>query len=127
MRSPMRTMAASMLVLEAFVVFFAGLVAKDLSGISTRAALAVFGALALACLVTAGVLRSRVGFVLGSVLQVAVIATGVLVPAMFFLGAVFAGLWLAALVQGRRIERERAAWPQRPTPSAPATSSPPST
>jgi hypothetical protein len=57
MRSPRRTLAAATVSLEAFVVFFAGLVAKDLSSLSTGASLAVFGGLALACLLTAGLLR----------------------------------------------------------------------
>jgi len=108
MRAPRRVMAASTLTLEAFVVFFAALVAKDLTRLSTGQSLALFGGLAIACLVTAGLLRLRVGYVLGSVLQVAVIATGVLVPAMAFLGAVFAALWGAALYWGARIEREQA-------------------
>ena len=38
----------------------------------------------------------------GSLLQVAVIATGLVVPAMFVLGAVFAVLWAAAIWLGLR-------------------------
>ena len=37
------------------------------------------------------------GWSLASVLQVAVIATGVLVPAMYFLGLLFAGVWVYLL------------------------------
>jgi len=110
MRAPRRVLAASTLTLEAFVVFFAALVAKDLTRLSTGQSLALFGGLALACLLAAGMLRWRAGFVLGTVLQVAVIATGVLVPTMLFLGLVFAGLWAASLYWGARIERERAAF-----------------
>ena len=40
--------------------------------------------------------------VAGSLLQVAVIAAGVVVPAMFVLGAIFAGLWAVAIWLGRR-------------------------
>jgi hypothetical protein len=110
MRAPKRALAASVLGLEAFVVLFAGLVARGLTGGGGTGgtALAVCAALALACLVGAGLLRSRAGYVLGSVLQVAVLATGFWVGAMFFLGAVFGALWVAALRVGARIERERA-------------------
>ncbi len=113
MRAPKRTLAASVVGLESFVVFFAGLVARGLGGTGGSRggggrALLACGLLALACLVVAGMLRSRVGYVLGSVLQVAVIATGFWVPTMFFLGAVFAALWVVALRAGARIERERA-------------------
>jgi hypothetical protein len=110
MRSPRRTMAAATLLLEAFVVFFAGLVAKDLSQLSPGAALGLFSALAIACLITAGLLRSRAGYAVGWLVQVIVIASGFWVPVMFFLGGVFALLWYVALSQGARIERERAAY-----------------
>jgi uncharacterized membrane protein YeiB len=99
-----------MLVLEAFVVLFAGLVAKDLSGVSPGTALAVCGGLALACLVVTGLLRTRIGYVVGWILQVGVLATGLLVPVMYAIGAVFALLWAVSLYQGARIEREQAAY-----------------
>jgi Protein of unknown function (DUF4233) len=41
----------------------------------------------------------------GSVLQVFVIASGVIVPVMYFLGAIFALLWVVGIWLGRRIER----------------------
>jgi cbb3-type cytochrome oxidase subunit 3 len=109
-RSPRRTLAAATVSLEAFVVFFAGLVAKDLSGLSPGASLALFGGLGAACLLTAGLLRRPWGYAFGWVVQAAVIASGFLVPTMFFLGALFAGIWFVALREGARIERERAAY-----------------
>ena len=108
MRSPRRTLAAATVSLEAFVVFFAGLVAKDLSSLSTGAALAIFGGLAVACLLITGLLRRPWGYGFGWLVQAAAVATGFWVPVMFFLGALFAALWFVALRQGARIERERA-------------------
>jgi hypothetical protein len=101
-------MAASTLTLEAFVVFFAALVAKDLSSLSTPAAVGAGAAIAVGCLLVAGLLRFRVGYLLGSVLQLVLIGTGFWVPMMFFIGVVFAALWVASLYWGTRIERERA-------------------
>lgn len=118
MRSPKRALAASTVGLESFVVLFAGLVAFGLTrrsdgvgatGGDTRA-LVVCGVLALACVLVAGMLRRPWGYAAGSVLQVAVVATGFWVTTMFFLGAVFAALWVVALRVGGRIERERAAY-----------------
>jgi Protein of unknown function (DUF4233) len=109
MRAPRRTLAAATVSLEAFV-FFAGLVAKDLSSLSTGAALGLFSALAVACLLTAGLLRRPWGYGVGWVVQATVIASGFWVPVMFFLGGVFAVLWWVALSQGARIEREREAY-----------------
>jgi MFS superfamily sulfate permease-like transporter len=112
-RSPSRVLAATVLSFEALVVIFAGLVAKDLSSATPAAALAASGALALACLLCTALLRTRVGYVLGSLLQLAVIAVGLWVPVMFFLGLVFACLWAFALVVGRL--RRPEADPRAPT------------
>jgi hypothetical protein len=113
-RSPTRTLAAATLCFEALVVLFAGLVAKELSSLSEGAAVGLAAGLAVACFVTAGLLRHPAGYVLGSVLQVAVVASGFWVPAMFFLGGVFAVLWYLALRLGRRAEAEaRARWAEQ--------------
>ncbi|HEY6796003.1 MAG TPA: DUF4233 domain-containing protein [Kineosporiaceae bacterium] len=108
MRSPLRTLAATMLVLEAFVLFFATLVAKDLSGIGPGPALGGGGGLALACLLAAGLARFRAGLAVGWALQLVMIGTGFVVPMMFGIGLLFTGLWAAALFVGTKIERERA-------------------
>ena len=106
MRSPTRIIAATTLTCEALVVIFAGLVAKDLSELSVGAALGISGALAVACLIGAGMLRTRRGYVVGSALQVLIIGYGFWLPTMFIVGAIFAGLWVLALVMGTRAERE---------------------
>jgi hypothetical protein len=98
-------MAATTLTMEALVVIFAGLVAKDLSSLSLGAALGISAALAVACLLAAGLLRSRLGYVLGSVLQVLIIAYGIWLATMYFVGAFFAVLWITSLVTGARLER----------------------
>jgi hypothetical protein len=109
MRSIKRTLAASTLTLEAFVVLFAALVAKDLSSLSTSAALGGGAVIAVACLLTAGLLRRPGGYAIGSALQLVLIGTGAWVPMMFFIGVLFAGLWAVSLYWGARIEREKAA------------------
>ena len=43
-------------------------------------------------------------YIAGTVLQVAVIATGVVVPVMYALGAIFGALWLTAIWLGRRYQ-----------------------
>ena len=53
----------------------------------------------------AGLLRTSAGYVLGSVLQLVVLASGFLLPAMFFLGALFGGLWVLAIVLARKADR----------------------
>jgi hypothetical protein len=91
------------------VVFFAMLVALDLSSVDNATLWWVGGTSLLACVVLAGLLRRRWAIIAGSVLQVLIIGTGVVVPTMFFLGALFAGLWFLAIFLGRRVDRLQAA------------------
>jgi hypothetical protein len=57
--------------------------------------------------VTVGLLGRRWGYWVGSALQVLVVVSGLIlaVPAMLFLGVVFAGLWFLALHLGGKVER----------------------
>jgi len=103
-------LAAATLALEAFVVFFATLVAATLSDAPDAAVWAAGGGLSLACLLAAGLARRPGGIVVGWVLQAALVVTGIWVPAMFALGAVFVAVWAWLLSVGRRIDRDRAAW-----------------
>lgn len=108
-RSARRQFAATMLTLEAFVVLFATLVAYGLRVAPAAVVWTVGGTLAVALLVVAGLLRWPGGYLAGSVLQVALLATGVGVPMMFVVGGVFAVLWVVSLRLGGRIDRERRA------------------
>jgi len=86
---------------------------------------------AVAVLLAAVVGRPGQGWTLaaGSLLQVAVIATGLVVPAMFVLGAVFAVLWATAIWLGLRYRE--ASWrsgmqtPRRDPQLLPLDRSPP--
>ena len=108
-RSPRRGMCAAVLCLEAIVVALTTPVMVTLHDIPVTTALLAGLGLAVACLLLAGMLRSESAFVVGWVLLVGAIALGLIVPLMFFLGALFAILWAAAYLLGRKIERERAA------------------
>lgn len=102
-------MCAAVLALEGIVVGLSTPVMITLGDVPLGTALAVGLGVAAACLVLAGMLRSEAAYVAGWVVQGAAIGVGVLVPAMFFLGGVFALLWATAYLLGRKIERERAA------------------
>jgi len=102
-------MCAAVLALEGIVAALSTPVMIVVSDVTTGTALSVGLGLALACLVLAGMLRSEGAYAVGWVVQLAAIGLGVVVPTMFFLGAVFALLWGTAYLLGRKIERERAA------------------
>lgn len=108
-RSPRRGMCSAVLFLEAIAVGLSTPVMITVAGVEASTALSVGLGLAVACLVAAGMLRSERAYLLGYAIQAAAVALGVVVTAMFFLGAVFAALWTTADLLGRRIERERAA------------------
>ena len=100
----------TMLVLEAFVVFFATLVAYGLRVADTATVWWVGGSLTVILVVLAGWVGRPGGYVAGSVAQVVVLACGFVVPMMFVVGAVFAAMWVFSLRVGGRIDRERAEW-----------------
>lgn len=108
-RSPRRGMCAAVLALEGIVIGLSTPVMITLSDVPVATALAVGLGLAVVCLLLAGMLRSEAAYVVGWVVQLAAFALGVLVPTMFFLGAIFALLWGTAYFLGKRIERDRAA------------------
>jgi hypothetical protein len=103
--NPVRRLYATVLACEAIVIALAIPVAVAVLDVSGATAGAVCGGLAVLCLLMAGLLRFRWSFAAGSVLQVAIIATGFMVPAMFFLGVLFGALWLTAFWMGRKVER----------------------
>jgi hypothetical protein len=90
--------------MEFFVMCFAMLIAKD-QETSTIIAGAV---IALLLLLTPGLLKKKTGWALGSILQLAMIGYAVVVPSLVFLGLLFGGLWVAAIVVGRKGEAARA-------------------
>ena len=106
-RSAKRQLAAATLLLEAFVVGFAALVAYGLRVAPEVVVWSVGGALALALLLLAGLLRLPGAYWAGSVLQVLVVATGIAVPTMYVVGGIFAVMWFIALRLGGRIDAER--------------------
>jgi hypothetical protein len=92
-----RRLCSVVLGFEGLVVFFGALVASRMSDVSAGTALAVGGGLALACILATGSLRSPYGIKIGWAVQVLVLATGVVVTAMFVMGLIFAALWVSAL------------------------------
>ena len=103
----MRAMCAAMLSLEAIILALAVIAVED---VSKPVALSLGLGLAVLCLLTAGALRRREAYYVGHLIQVGAICLGFLVPVMFFVGAMFAALWLGAFFLGRRIESDKARW-----------------
>jgi len=116
-----RAMCAGMLGLQTVVVFLTTPVMLSLTDVDTVAALVVGLGLTVACLVAAGNMGRSWGGGLGWAVQVASIALGFVVTAMFALGLIFLSLYAGSWFLGAKIDRERAereaAGPE-PEPSA---------
>jgi hypothetical protein len=102
----MNRIAATFLLLEAVVVMLAIPVAVVVGDTEPAVAIPAGLGIGLLCVVSAGLVRrGRPGYVLGSVAQVAAIATGFVVPEMFFLGGLFALLWVVLLRIGPEVDQ----------------------
>jgi hypothetical protein len=110
-KSPRRGMCAAVLGLEAVALGLMTPVLITIADVSTPLALVTGLGLCVLAILTAGLLRKEWGYWLGGGIQVAAILVGFWIPAMFFLGAVFALCWFGADALGRKVEREkREAW-----------------
>ncbi len=101
----MRVLGSAVIAMESILVGFALLLAMDNHG---TLALSLGGSLAIAMLLCAGMMKNIRGWIFGSLLQIALIAYGVVVTPMYFMGALFAALWAAAFYLGRKGEAIRA-------------------
>jgi Protein of unknown function (DUF4233) len=100
-----KRLLVTVLSMEAVIALLAIVPAKQLGHASAGTAGAVCGAIAVVALLLCGYLgRGRGALYAGSVFQALVIASGVLLPAMYVLGAIFAALWFTGIWLGRKWE-----------------------
>ncbi|MFJ8795412.1 DUF4233 domain-containing protein [Streptomyces sp. NPDC102462] len=104
----MRTLCSSTLIGEVFIIGFAGLVAMKDPDLTTSTVWTVSGIAMFLCVLLCGAVTRRGGVALGWALQIALIASGFVVPTMFFLGVMFAALWWASVHFGRKIDEAKA-------------------
>ncbi|WP_405013336.1 DUF4233 domain-containing protein [Kitasatospora sp. NBC_01539] len=105
----MRILCSSTLIGEALLILFAGLVAMQVSDVSTGTIWTVSGIAMLLCVLLCGVIERPGAVTVGWALQIGLIASGLVLPTMYGLGAVFAALWWCSVRYGRRIDEIKAA------------------
>jgi hypothetical protein len=103
----MRSLASIVLGFEALLLALVTPVMISVADVEPGTAVPLCLGLALLAIVAAGLLRNQVGYVIGSVIQVAAVGLGFVVPVMFVLGLAFAAFWVMAIVLGRRIEEAK--------------------
>ena len=100
-----RQLCGTVLGMEAVVIALAILPAIVLEHANRGLAAGVGGALAVCALLIGGMVgRPGKGWALlaGTILQLLVIAAGVILPAMYVLGVIFAALWITGIWLARR-------------------------
>jgi hypothetical protein len=102
-----KRLLVTVLSMEAVIVLLAIVPAKQLGHASGGTAAAVCGAVAVIAIVLCRYVgRGKGALYAGSVFQALVIASGVLLSAMYVLGAIFAALWFTGIWLGRKWERD---------------------
>lgn len=114
-KSKIPVLCGTVLISEVFVIYFAALTGYGLRPVALEWVLIGATVLALVCLLAVVLLprrrgQRRPGIALGWAAQVMILAGGFVMPAMFFVGAVFAVMWAVGVYWGRRIDRELTAW-----------------
>ena len=100
----MRVLGAAVLVMESMVMGFALLLAmKEAS----TTALVIGSLISLALFLSAGLLKKRAGWVIASILQLAMAGYSVVVPSLSIIAVIFILLWGCAIYFGRKGEAIR--------------------
>jgi Protein of unknown function (DUF4233) len=104
--NPMRVVLMALLIFE-MVVFGLAIPVMIFVSNAPAAAAAGFGsAAALLALMAAGLLRSRIGYVLGWLTQLAGLALGLLTASMFIVGALLTAVWVLTFGLGKRLDSQ---------------------
>jgi len=107
-----RRLCAATLSLEAIMLALTAPVLIHVADVARPTALGSGLGLAVLAVIAAGSLRGPAGYALGHLVQVCALGLGLLLHSMVVLGLLFAVLWTAAYLLGRRIDLDRG------TPSA---------
>jgi hypothetical protein len=101
-----KRLCMTVLIMEAVVIGLAIPVAVQINHLAPRSAGWAGGVAVAAAVILTGLTRRALTVTLagGTLLQVFVIVSGIFVPVMYFLGAVFAALWITGIFLGRYID-----------------------
>jgi len=111
-RSTTESLLSIVLGLEAVLMFFVTLTAFGLKALPPVTAFVGGGALLVVLLLASALLRFAWGVWLGWLLQAVLLATGILLPVMYFIAAGFAAIWVYCFIKGRQIDRQRGLLPR---------------
>jgi Protein of unknown function (DUF4233) len=107
-RGVTESLLSIVLALEAVLVFFVTLVVFGLKVVEPGLAFGGGAVLFIVLILAGRLVRYPAGVWFGWLLQVVLVATGILVPLMYFVGAIFVAIWIYCFVRARAIERQKA-------------------
>lgn len=108
-RSLRESLGSIVLGFELLVVFLGALVLFGLHSLPAAVALGGGAALIVLMVVAIALLRNTIGVVLGWIVQLVLVAAGLLVPAFFIVGAIFTAMWAYCMIAAARIDRNNQA------------------
>lgn len=109
----MRVLTTAVLVFEWIVLALAVPVAVNVADVPAGTAWAVLGAASVLILAAVALMRTRIGVWLGWAVQAVALAAGLAVPLVGVMGAIFAGLYFAAIRLGTKVDRIKVQREQR--------------
>ena len=110
-RSLTESLLTIVLALEAVLVFFVALTVFGLHALPPVAAFGGGALLVILLALTTRIVRYSWGVWVGWVLQVALLATGILLPVLYIVAAVFVAMWIFCFVRARQIDRANSTHP----------------
>ena len=114
-RSITESLLSIVLGLEAALLFFVTLAAFGLKALPPAVAFTGGAVFIVVLVVAAALQRFSWGVWVGWVLQAALLATGFILPLMFFIGAGFVALWIFCFVKARQLTNQQAGTTPPPT------------
>ena len=103
----MRVVLLSVLLFEVIVFGLSVPVMVLVSHVPIGLAAGFGGGAAVLALLASGLLRRPAGYPLGWLTQLVGVGLGLLTPAMFVVGLMFAALWVVSFVLGKRLDAAR--------------------
>jgi len=114
-RSVTEMLLSIVLVLEAILVFFVTLTVYGLKVLEPALAFSLGAGVLVALMVTTQLLRFPWGIWVGWALQVVLLASGLLLPAMYIVAAVFVAMWVYCFIRGGQIDQKKSEfYPENP-------------
>lgn len=107
-RSATQSLLSIVLALDAILVFFVMMTAFGLHLLPPGVVFGVGIALIVVLAATGRLVARPWGVWIGHGLQLVLIALGFVLPTMFFVGSLFAALWIYCFIAGRHLDRRNA-------------------